>query len=125
MKAQLMAVALFGVLGCGTAMAAGSTNDGNLLLGQCQQYIKSADPESNYNRADAGMCIGYLQGVQNTFDFLNDEIKSGTRLCIPENVTNGQMARIVVRFLEDNPRLLNGGRTGLVWLAIKDAFPCK
>lgn len=118
------AIALIGMSGSGGAMAADAKFDGNELLAQCQQYLKAADSESNYDRIDAGLCTGFLQGVLGAFTFLREELENDSKFCVPNGVTNVQTARIVVKYLKDNPKLLNLNRTGLVWSALKDAYPC-
>jgi hypothetical protein len=125
MKAGLMAVALAGMLGSGAAMAADLRYDGNELLGQCQEYIKAADKEKNYSVYDVAMCAGYTQGVVNAVYFYSDTLKKDEKFCMPETVTNGQVVRIVVKYLKDNPKDLNEGRMSLVWSALMDAYPCK
>ncbi|VVP73515.1 Rap1a/Tai family immunity protein [Pseudomonas fluorescens] len=122
MKAWIGAVALAGMLGSGAAMAKGG--DGNELLAQCQQYIKYMDSE-NFNNYAADTCSGFLQGVVSTVIFYSEILKKDEKFCLPNNVTNSQVVRVVVKYLKDNPKLLNEGRTGLAWYALKDAYPCK
>lgn len=124
MKAGLMAVALAGMLGSGAVIAAQVKHDGNELLGQCQQYVKAADKEA-YSQIDAASCTGFIQGVANTVLFFDESIKKEDKFCIPDSVTNGQLGRIVVKFLQDHPKMLNEPRVSLVWLALNDAYPCK
>lgn len=109
----------------GAVSAADPKYDGNELLGQCQQFIKAADSEVNFNRVDAGVCGGFVQGVNSTVFFLSGDLENDAKFCTPDGVTNGQLVRIVVKYLKDNPKLLNNSRAGLVWFALKDAYPCK
>lgn len=125
MKAWIGAVALVGMLGSGAAMAADRKYDGNELLGQCQQYLKLADSEPNYDRIDVGICAGLVEGVNSMVYFYSDLLKKDDKYCMPGNVTNGQMVRILVKYLKDNPKLLNKSNTVLMWSAFKDAYPCK
>lgn len=114
------AVMLAGMMVSGAAMA-----DGNALLTQCQQFIKAADGEKDFDRGQAGMCVGFVEGVLSTTAFFGENLDNDAKLCIPKTATNGQLARVVVKYLEDNPAKLNQGKTGLVWLSMKDAYPCK
>ena len=125
MKAGLMAVALVGILGSGTAMAAG--RDGNELLGQCQHFIRLVDGGTarSDEHYDAGTCGGFVQGVNSSVFFYSEVLEKDDKFCVPDSVTNGQLVRIVVKYLKDNPKILNKDRTTLVWLALKDAYPCK
>jgi hypothetical protein len=125
MKAWIGAVALVGMLVSSGAMAAKLKYDGNELLGQCQQAIKSADSERDYDRFEAGACAGFVMGVQSTVTFFSEFLNKEDKFCMPDNVTNSQMVRIVVKYLKDNPKNLNLNMTGLVWAALKDAYPCK
>jgi len=47
------------------------------------------------------------------------------RSCIPPRATDGQLARVVVKYLEKHPAQLDGEQTLLTLLAFQDAFPCK
>lgn len=123
MKTGSMAVALVGMLGSGVAMAKGA--DGNELLSQCQSYIKMIDGERNFVAVDAGACGGFVQGFTSTVQFYSEELKKEDRFCLPDGVTYAQLGRIVVKYLKDNPKDLNKGRTSLVWFALMDAYPCK
>lgn len=125
MKILLMAVGLVGVMGSGVAIAAGPAWDGNELLGQCQQLIKLMDGEKGSNLLDVGICGGFVEGVASTVSFYGEDLKKEDKFCTPGNVTNSQLVRIVVKYLKENPKLLNKGRTGLVWSALMDAYPCK
>jgi len=128
MRKGLVVIALAGGLLTGfhcEVSVAGSAYDGNELLRQCQQYIRAADDEKNYDRIDAGMCGGFIQGVDSTFAMLGDNLKKDARLCMPQGVTNSQLVRVVVKYLKDNPKLLNLHKVALSWAALRDAYPCK
>lgn len=119
MKVFATMTGLVGVLCSGAAIA-----DGNTLLTQCQQFVKASDRDRDFNQGEAGMCVGFVEGVLSTTAFFSENLESGARLCVPKTATNGQLARVVVKYLKDNPAKLNQGKTGLVWLAMKDAYPC-
>jgi hypothetical protein len=123
MKAWIEAIALVGMLGSSVAMAEG--RDGNELLTQCQSYIKMIDGERNYTYIDAGACGGFIQGFNGAVQFYSEVLKKDDKYCIPDGVTNAQLGRIVVKYLKDNPKELNESRVTLVWLALRDAYPCK
>jgi len=48
-----------------------------------------------------------------------------SHLCIPDNVTLGQTAKIVSKFLEENPEHLHQPAQSLVYAALYIAFPCE
>ncbi|PYY69968.1 hypothetical protein CRX42_13765 [Pseudomonas jessenii] len=121
MKAWVGAVALMGMLGSGAAMAAGW--DGNTLLGECQSAIRLLDnvrkpSDSDY---DSGMCLGQVAGVRYMMSDSGDY-----SACFPEGgISNTQAARIVVKYLKDNPAILHNEGRFLILLAFHNAYPCK
>ncbi|MFL1524111.1 Rap1a/Tai family immunity protein [Pseudomonas sp. O230] len=123
--AGIAAAVLVGMMANGGAQASDLKYDGNELLAQCQQYLKVADSERNYDVLAVGICGGFIGGVNSTVFFYSDVLKKDVKYCMPDSVTNGQMVRIVVKYLKDNPKRLNEGRTELVWNAFMDAYPCK
>ena len=125
MKAGLAVVALAGMLGSGAAVARGP--DGNELLVECQHYIKLVDGGTVRNDVhfDAGTCVGFVLGVANAVYYYSDELKKDQKFCVPDNASNSQLVRVVVKYLNDNPKILNEERMSLVWLALMDAYPCK
>lgn len=98
--------------------------DGNELLTQCQQFIKVVEKEPDYDSGRAGMCIGYVEGFISTTTFFSSNLEDDAKLCIPKTVPNGQVVRVLVKYLKDNPAKLNKNKASLVWLAMRDAYPC-
>jgi len=84
--------------------------DGNTLLSKC-----SEEPG-----VDRGFCLGYVIGVTDA----NFSIGKTSRVCFPDNVTQGQLEKIVVKHLEDNPGTLHYDASVLVVTALELAFPC-
>jgi len=100
-----------------TMVQAPSHQDGNDLLQRCQQAVE-ATGEAKWKDAnesfDAGFCLGLVQGVS----------YASADVCTGEGVTFSQMERVVVKFLQDNPKKLNLNQTTLVVKALSKAFPC-
>lgn len=64
--------------------------------------------------------LGYVVGVA-------DRITSnpfGTVVCLPSNVTKGQVSAVVRKWLENNPAMLHYGADGLILDALHQSFPC-
>lgn len=77
----------------------------------------------------AGRCIGYLEGGLTGLELANDAAKKmkppvALGFCLPDKVTNGQMARVLVSYLERNPARLHEPTLGLYLRALVEAFPC-
>ena len=117
MKEWIGAVAVVGALASGQAMAA----DGNQLLLQCQSLIRSMETQApaDYN---TGHCMGVVQAVTDMLVIYQDKLPKN--FCVPSSVTYGQGVRIVVKYLKDNPKLLNNQDTVLVLAAYSDAYGC-
>jgi hypothetical protein len=118
MKTWIGAVALMWTLASGQAMAA----DGNQLLLQCQTLIRAMESQGPANY-DTGHCMGVVQAVTDMLVLYQDKLPS--KFCVPSNVTYGQGVRIVAKYLQENPKLLNNQDTVLVLAAYSDAYPCK
>ncbi|MFV3283168.1 Rap1a/Tai family immunity protein [Pseudomonas sp. NY15356] len=119
MKSKVIAIVLAGVVaGSCTVSAAG--HDGNELLRNCKEFIK----DGSFDALLAGECTGLIRGVASTVYFYSGDLKNDEKFCMPDDVTNGQVARIVIKYLEDNPKILNRPDMALVWEALIDAYPC-
>ena len=90
-----------------------SRQDGNDLLPRCQQAVEAIDKNANES-FNAGFCLGLVQGVS----------YASADVCTGEGVTFSQMERVVVKFLQDNPKKLNLNQSTLVQTALSKAFPC-
>ena len=94
-----------------------SHQDGNDLLPRCEQAVDAIDKTTwkNANESfNAGFCLGLVQGVS----------YASADVCTGEGVTFSQMERVVVKFLQDNPKKLNLNQSTLVQTALSKAFPC-
>lgn len=124
MKAWIGTVALAASMGCGEAIA---DTTGNELLGYCQTMVRimdaGADTQSLEDAFKAGQCLGFVSGVRNTSDLTR--VPEPLRSCVPKTATMGQLARVITKYLKDNPSELNLEQTFLAMLALKSAYPCK
>lgn len=122
MKAWIAAAALIGTLASGGAMA-----DGNKFLENCQDVVKKMDDENSeiLNPMGMGYCYGMLEGVRTTLMVVNEALPLKSRFCFPKvGINNGQAARIVTKYLRDNPAKLHLPEAFLVISAYQKAFPC-
>ncbi len=103
---------------------------GDDLLGFCTQALRFEDKLGGGDSIEAGMCIGYISGVAHTgavyHEIINkDDAQWKPIFCIPSRVQGGQLIRIVVKYLKDNPSQLHDDGTLSTMTAYKEAFPCK
>ena len=109
----------------------GEVHDGNDLLQKCNNVIKIyedgvEESETTENMlAGASFCSGMMQGMTNTIIFLDTFQVTQSIVCLPENgISNGQAAKVVIKYLNEHPEQLHVADSGLAFLALMDAFPC-
>jgi Rap1a immunity proteins len=113
----LVALLCVGVVPVQTIGQTTSHQDGNDLLPRCQQAVEAIDRATwkDVNESfNAGFCLGLVQGVS----------YASADVCTGQGVTFSQMERVVVKFLQDNPKKLNLNQSTLVEMALSKAFPC-
>jgi len=74
---------------------------------------------------DAGMCMGYLQGVHEVYKSFASLTETNRFYCLPDNVTYGQAKQISLKYLEENPEILHLLAAQSIVLALTKAFPCE
>jgi len=118
----------FIVIACfiNSVFLSGAHADGNRLLKECQVAERFMDTKEMSDPFDAGMCWGLIQGVKNTLIMLENNIHPDFKICPPtRDISNGQITRIVLRYLKNNPASLHEPESKLIIQAILEAYPCK
>jgi hypothetical protein len=109
------------IASCVTAFAQTEPiSDGNTLKQNCAYAEKAEEPNGNAGY-QAFACVAYISGVIDGYQ----EAEPKYPLCYPAQVTVGQMADVVMKFLRDHPEELHKPAGFLVLRAIGVAFPCK
>jgi len=117
------------------AVASGGAT-GNELLEDCSYALElDKENQSSENFLKGGYCLGYINGVASTHEMLaallkyNKEKKTYSPIlwCLPRNpsIPVGQVARIFVKYLKENPAELHRDGSVLLSAALINAFPCK
>jgi len=93
---------------------------GSDLLESYQLYLND---RTAGNAIEIGICVGYVAGIK---DAVSDwQIGTGKQTyCMPEEVSNDQLIRVVVKSLENNPTRLHLRASVTVQRAFIEAFPC-
>jgi hypothetical protein len=91
--------------------AAGSESANDLMPG-CRAVVENENTDI-YMR---GYCLGLISGV-----FYS--VSQG--ICAPAEVTNGQLARVVVQYIDARPGRMHEGFRKFALEAMKAAWPCK
>ncbi|QLG94782.1 hypothetical protein HZF02_23820 [Pseudomonas yamanorum] len=126
---KLIGIALIGMLASGMVIADVDLTNGTALLQNCKNMI-AIEKQFELDRLSvlgAGQCLGVVQGVRNTLVTLANAKLISPVICFPGGgvLSNGQTIRVVVKYLEDNPKDLNLDQSLLTMMALLDAFPCK
>jgi len=69
--------------------------------------------------------LGYLAGVFDGYVLGVAYATNGNVWCPPPNTTNGQLKAVVAKYLKANPATWNESALVLVFIALKQNFPCK
>jgi Rap1a immunity proteins len=113
-----------------TSHASTAAIDGNQLLTKCHYLFAdtSIDHASRMELIDTGFCAGYLSGVTDVeamWKGVEGKGSKSAQYCMPLEVTNGQMLRIIKKWLDDNPSKLHERGDTIIHDALREAFPCK
>ncbi len=66
-------------------------------------------------------CSAYIAGAVDGMFYIDTQ----QLFCVPQKVTNSQLIKIFVNYLNANPERLHEFYVGLVLSAMREAFPCK
>jgi hypothetical protein len=110
----LFSVALLLLLSASAHPQRVSTTTGNDLLESCESR--------DFKQA---FCLGYITGVTDFDGMDGAAFPERRRSCIPENVSNGQVRDVVVKYLKDHPEERHLLAAVLIVEAASKAFPCK
>jgi len=75
-------------------------------------------------------CIGYVEGVSDgvfeevAFAHAMSNKEPAKPYCLPEDTENGQLIRIVLKYVRDHPEEAHYSTAFLIVKALREAFPC-
>lgn len=127
MLPRMLVVAVLCFLGTdiGQAKEAAAINDGNAMLANCAAMERIVEQRKTDDMFGAGYCIGILHGVRSAMRVANALVPIKDVTCVPESISNGQAMRVVVKWLKDNPTVLDYDAGQLAYLALQESYPCK
>ena len=109
-----------------------SAIDGNVLLENCQAYVRVLDNPKSISDEDAingADCSGYVTGVVDDHLRWQADDKSPADsarfFCLPYGVNPNEGIRVIAKWLEENPNRLHESAAGLVIDALRASFPCR
>lgn len=96
---------------------------GNNLLEQCSLVERADNTLNDTDYMNMMFCLGTVYGVRSMTSALQTMARGES--CIPLTASNGQVARIVVKYLRAHPSELHQDSALLVLKALNEAFPCE
>jgi hypothetical protein len=98
-------------------LGTGSAQTGTEMLPSCRHFVAS---DANAGTFTGGFCAGVVTGIA----FVVNSLPSGARSCFPQGVSNIQMVRSLVTFMEANPGRLQDDFRVLIIEAFRRTWPC-
>jgi hypothetical protein len=104
--------------------------DGKTALGHCVALIKvwteGKAPATAEEGSRAGFCSGMMAGIME----MNAQnrtagLQGGPTFCAPDDMKFGDMAKIIVEYLNSHRDNLQEDGVGLAIQSLKEAYPCR
>jgi len=95
-----------------TAHAAGEFKTGNEIKTGLEGWVRD---DSTETVRDA-VAFGYVIGVHDAL--------SGSVICSGDNVTQGQVVQVVLKYMRNNPEVLDQSADRVITAALKAVWPC-
>jgi hypothetical protein len=96
---------------------------GNYYLNACKEFMSLINGEPVNNLFKAGICAGWVNGTNGTHTYWAK--RSDGPICTPDAVTVGQLVRIFMKYLEENPERLHENANWLYEDAMRGVYPCQ
>ena len=103
------------------------TSIGSFLSAGSTKYFYNGTKLYNLCRAesaiDEALCEGYILGVQDSI--YSGHLSEHFSVCLPEGVEPDQIRLQLIRFIENNPDIMNFASEGLVAKTLETSYACK
>jgi hypothetical protein len=133
MRRTLIFIILLSALLYAAPTKAQDKPDGTMLLARCGDVVRLMDnPQTRTSDYNGGFCLGFITGMEEarsavamsyskTYEEFTKMAVLGIKM--PEDVSYGQIARVLVKWLQDNPNRLHEQASLIYVLAMREAFP--
>ena len=117
----LIAVCLFLLVVCVVPVYGNDMGTGHFLLNACKAFL-TAGTKGDFN---AGYCLGFIQSNEQEEMVRKMSDKAKNMYCLPKDITDEQLARVLVKYLETHPEQLHLAASQLIWVAYSNVWRCK
>jgi hypothetical protein len=107
------------------------SESGNAFVRTCSSVDAPSGEKSDLVLAQVAVCAAYVDGLANGIQLELDLLESDGKGKFPEphcagdgRVEVGQMIRILLKYIRDNPEKAHWPTAALFALAMKQSFPC-
>jgi hypothetical protein len=114
---KLLAAAAIAIAATTTSALAQQSYTANAMLGPCKRFADSGSASS----PSEGMCVGSLYSIFSVSTYF----PPSQSFCSPDNIHALQLARVAIKYMEDNPARLHEPFSSLAIEAFRKAWPCK
>src|SRR5882672_4403228 len=119
-------LAVFSIACLAVPISRAQTETGNTIQEKCKALNESTD------KFKAGFCAGFVSTSQEMLllwhavdEGLIRKHPTSAQVCFPAEVTNGQLVKVFLKYLDEHPESLHEPATGLFIKAMQQAFSCK
>lgn len=101
-----------------TVAHAQTLDNGNMMIDGCAAAV---DPHDKTNALGQGFCLGVVTAVSGVASLYPQALG----ICAPRGVTNGEVARVALKYMQQHPEYLHEPFTLLTLAAMRRTWPCK
>ena len=87
----------------------------------CSEVMDWVDGKDNVNAQETQRCYAYILGFAESTYMHNSRDNT---ICIDSGVLVLQLVEIVKNYLDEHTEQLHLNKSGFVWAALEDKFPC-
>jgi hypothetical protein len=94
---------------------------GHFLLNACKAFLA----EGTKGDFNAGYCLGFIHSNEQEEMVRKMSDTAKKIYCMPKDVTDEQLARVLMKYLETHPEQLHLAASQLIWMAYSNDWRCK
>ena len=98
-----------------TGSSAAGFYNGNRLWTACGSTTDGEPPD---------ICTSYVMGAVDSVLSAQDAGAMAKRICLPAQISGGQLADVVRRYLSEHPEARHYTAASVLWTSLNRAFPC-
>jgi hypothetical protein len=100
---------------------------GRFLLDKCEKVVevKNGKPLKMSEIADLRYCTGYIEGYLRAMEFARGNGWIGTQSICTYPATVGEVAEVVVKWLQTHPYELEDTSGFLLYKILRERYPCR